>query len=132
MSRRLKVETATSAKEALRKMAEHRFDAIVSDYQMPEMDGMEFLRRVRSRDKFIPFILFTGRGREELVIEACNAGVSGYLQKGGNPTPMFVELEHLIEQAVERRIAGKELITLNIHTKFAPTLPATFIPQRVK
>jgi PAS domain S-box-containing protein len=119
MSGRLRVETATSAREALRKMADHRFDAIVSDYQMPEMDGLEFLRRVRSRDKFIPFILFTGHGREEVVIEACNAGASGYLQKGGSPTPMFVELEHRIEQAVDKHIAEKDLLTANVQAKLA-------------
>ena len=132
MSGRLKVETAISAKEALKKMAERRFDAIVSDYQMPEMDGMEFLRCIRSRDKFIPFILFTGHGREEVIVDACNAGASGYLQKGCSPTPMFVELEHLIEQAVEKHLARKEAITLNVHSKLTRSLPATSIPQQGK
>ncbi len=131
MSGRLKVETAISAKEALRKIAGRRFDVIVSDYQMPGMDGLEFLRCVRSRDESIPFILFTGRGREELVMEACNAGASGYVQKGYSPTPMFVELERIIEQAVEKRIAAKE-ITLDFHAKFAPSLPAKPIFQHVK
>jgi CheY-like chemotaxis protein len=132
MSGRLKVETATSAREALRKMAGRRFDAIVSDYQMPGMDGLEFLRRVRSRDEFIPFVLFTGRGREEVAIEACNAGASGYLQKGVSPTPMFVELEYIIEQAVEKHIAGKELMALNAHAKLASPLLATSSHQRVR
>jgi DNA-binding NarL/FixJ family response regulator len=122
MSGKLKVETALSAKEAITKMAERCFDAIVSDYQMPEMDGLEFLRCVRSRDKFIPFILFTGHGREEVVIDACNAGVSGYLQKGGSPTPMFVELEHRIEQAVEKQTVEKELLIKNVQANLAMDL----------
>ncbi len=131
MSGRLKVETAISAKEALKKMAERRFDAIVSDYQMPGMDGLEFLRRVRSRDESIPFILFTGRGREELVMEACNAGASGYVKKGYSPAPMFVELERIIEQAVEKSVTRNK-ITLDFHAKFAPPLPEMSIPQQGK
>jgi PAS domain S-box-containing protein len=117
MSGKLIVETASSATEGLQKMAKHRFDVIVSDYQMPEMDGLEFLRRVRSKDRYIPFILFTGHGREEVVIEACHAGVSCYLQKGGEPVPMFVELEHRIEQAIEKQRAENDLLTKNIQAE---------------
>ena len=103
MSGNLNVEIAISATEALRMMADHRFDAIVSDYQMPDMNGLEFLRSVRVQDEKIPFILFTGRGREEIVIEACNAGVSAYLQKGEDTGPMFTELENWIEKEVGRQ-----------------------------
>jgi PAS domain S-box-containing protein len=122
MSGKLKVETASSAKDALTKMADRRFDVIVSDYQMPEMDGLEFLKHVRLRDKFIPFILFTGHGREEVVIDACHAGVSCYLQKGGSPLPMFVELEHRIEQAVKKQMAEIDLQTKNIEANLAMDL----------
>jgi len=49
------------------------FDAIVSDFQMPEMNGITLLREIRSTSD-IPFILFTGKGREEVVIDAINNG----------------------------------------------------------
>jgi len=103
------VETASSAAGALDLLKTRRFDAIISDYQMPEMDGIGFLKAVRGEHGDIPFILFTGRGREEIVIEAINNGADFYLQKGGDPRSQFAELIHKIRQAVVRRRAQDEL-----------------------
>ncbi|HEX3002344.1 MAG TPA: response regulator, partial [Methanoregula sp.] len=94
------VTTAVSGNEGLDELAVHPFDAIVSDYQMPEMNGIQFLKAVRKSYGSIPFILFTGRGREEVVIEAINNGADFYLQKGGDPKAQFAELAHKIRQAV--------------------------------
>jgi PAS domain S-box-containing protein len=104
------VTTSSSAPEAIRKLELVRFDAIVSDYQMPEMDGIEFLKVVRGRGDKTPFIIFTGKGREEVVIEALNAGADFYLQKGGEPKAQFAELAHKIRRAVEHRIDQKALL----------------------
>ena len=106
----LKVETAISASVALTLLSQQWFDAIISDYQMPEMDGIEFLQEVRKQYPNIPFILFTGRGREEVVIQAINNGADFYLQKGGEPKSQFAELEHKIRQAVSRRDAENALV----------------------
>ena len=81
------------------------YDAIISDYEMPEMNGIEFLKTIRTSEKTIPFILFTGRGREEVVIQALNEGADFYLQKGGEPVSQFTELAHKIRQAVQQRRA---------------------------
>lgn len=105
----LKVGIETSAQDALNSPHITAFDAIVSDYQMPDMNGIEFLKEVRSRYGDIPFILFTGRGREEVVIEAINNGADFYLQKGGAPTAQFAELAHKIKNAIERRRAMRDL-----------------------
>jgi PAS domain S-box-containing protein len=99
------VWTVTSAGEALASPDILSFDAIISDYQMPGMDGLAFLKKIRERTKDVPFILFTGRGREEVVIEAINSGADFYLQKGGQPAAQFVELAHKIRIAIERRRA---------------------------
>ncbi|HSV42347.1 MAG TPA: PAS domain S-box protein, partial [Methanomassiliicoccales archaeon] len=77
-------------------------DVVVSDYMMPGMDGLAFLKELRSVGNDIPFILFTGKGREEVVIQALNEGADFYLQKGGEPRPQFAELAHKIRHAVER------------------------------
>jgi PAS domain S-box-containing protein len=103
------VTTALSASDASRLLEQEKFDAIVSDYQMPEMNGIEFLVEVRTRFGLLPFILFTGRGREEVVIQAINRGADFYLQKGGEPEEEFVELSHKIKQAALRKMADDAL-----------------------
>jgi PAS domain S-box-containing protein len=104
-----RVETAGSAPDAIKKLQDTAYDAIVSDYQMPGMDGIAFLKEVRSRFGDIPFILFTGKGREEIVIEAIDNGADFYIQKGGDTRSQFAELAHKILKAVERRKAIAEL-----------------------
>ncbi|MDD1695958.1 MAG: response regulator, partial [Methanoregula sp.] len=101
--------TVTSATAALQLMKDQVFDAVISDYQMPVMDGIEFLKQVRKDFKDIPFILFTGRGREEVVIEAINNGADFYLQKGGAPRAQFSELSHKIRQAIRTKQVEEEL-----------------------
>ena len=102
------VDIAISARQGIEQMGNKTYDAIVSDYQMPGMDGIEFLKNIRATST-IPFILFTGKGREEVVIEAINSGADFYLQKGGDPKSQFVELKHKILQAVNRRRTEDEL-----------------------
>jgi PAS domain S-box-containing protein len=103
------VRTVSSGKEALDLLGHTDFDAIISDYQMPEMDGIELLKTVRKTFGNIPFILFTGRGREEIVIEAIDNGVDSYLQKGGDPRAQFAELAHRVHEAIGRRKAETAL-----------------------
>lgn len=105
----LHVEVTPSATHALDLITSKKFDAVVSDYLMLEMDGIALLKEVRSRSPELPFIIFTGKGREEVVIEAINNGADFYLQKGGDPKSQFVELEHKIKQAVRRRRAETAL-----------------------
>ena len=107
------VSTVTSAVSALDVLDRDDYDAIVSDYQMPQMDGIEFLKRVRAAGDSIPFILFTGRGREEVVIEALNEGADFYLQKGGDPRSQFAELAHKVHIAVENHRAAEKIRVLN-------------------
>jgi len=103
------VDLTASAPAALTLLGTHNYDAIISDYQMPGMDGIGFLNTVRTSGNTIPFILFTGRGREEIVIQALNEGADFYLQKGGEPVSQFTELAHKIRQAVGRRNAEAAL-----------------------
>jgi PAS domain S-box-containing protein len=101
------VDTLISARQALEQIKTERYDAIISDYQMPEMDGIAFLKQLKASGNTTPFILFTGRGREEVVIQAINSGVDFYLQKGGEPGAQFAELAHKIKTAVSRQKTEK-------------------------
>ena len=103
------VDTLTSAREALEQLNTERYDAIISDYQMPEMDGITFLKQLKASGNATPFIIFTGRGREEVVIEALNEGADFYIQKGGEPKAQFVELANKIRYAVSRRRSEEKL-----------------------
>jgi len=76
---------------------------------MPEMDGLAFLREVRKTHPAIPFIIFTGRGREEVVIEAYNGGADAYIQKGGEAKSQYAELQHKIRGTVRQRRAEAAL-----------------------
>ena len=102
------VDTAYSVKEARSALTNKRYNVIVSDYQMADEDGIQFLKSLRLKGDNTPFILFTGKGREEVVIEALNNGADAYLQKGGMPRPMYAELEHRIRAAAAKRLADDE------------------------
>ena len=105
----IQVDNVSSVAKARAALMSSRYDAIVSDYQMPVEDGIQFLKSLRASGDLIPFILFTGKGREEVVIEALNNGADSYLQKGGLPAPMYVELEHRVKTVVRKRQADKEV-----------------------
>jgi len=102
-TREFSVDTAESAAVALSKLKTTNYDAVVSDYQMPVMDGIEFLKVLRKEYPKLPFIIFTGKGREEVVIQAFESGADFYLQKGGAPKPQFAELARKITAIVEQR-----------------------------
>lgn len=105
----ISVDTALSAGEAIRLLGARNYDAIVSDYQMPDMDGIELLKFLRASGNGIPFIIFTGRSREQVVIEALNNGADFYLQKGDEPKTQFIELENMVIQATARKRAENSL-----------------------
>lgn len=108
-----KVVISNSAADALLMLKKEQYDVVVSDYLMPDMDGITFLKAVRSVNTTIPFIVFTGKGREEVVIEALNYGADFYLQKGGDPAAQFTELQSKIKMGVEQRRTQAELYEKN-------------------
>ena len=104
-----KVTGVRSPRDAFEQLRHGSFDLVISDYLMPGANGIDFLKAVKTEFPAIPFIIFTGRGREDVVIEAINNGAEGYLQKGGEPDAQFIELEHMMRTAIERRSTEKSL-----------------------
>ncbi|MFP3984660.1 MAG: PAS domain S-box protein [Candidatus Bathyarchaeia archaeon] len=103
IQRRFEVDIVLSVEEAVEMMEKKAYDAIVCDYRMPGKDGLEFLKQLRERGDNIPFIMFTGKGREEIALKALNYGADQYLSKSGDPEMVYCELAHAVCKAVERK-----------------------------
>ncbi|MFW9848885.1 MAG: PAS domain S-box protein [Candidatus Thorarchaeota archaeon] len=100
------IDTAISAEEGLNVFHSEPFDVIVCDYEMPTgMNGLELLELLRSKNFEIPYIIFTGRGREEVAISALNLGADFYITKGIDPKSLYAELAHTIRTVVSHRRA---------------------------
>lgn len=78
---RLDVRTVLTPDDGWEILADVDIDCIVSDYEMPGQDGIEFLKAVREEYPDLPFILYTGKGSEDVASDAISAGVTDYLQK---------------------------------------------------
>ena len=103
------VDTAGSAEEALNKLKEKEYDAVVSDYQMPGKDGLEFLEMLRKNGNTIPFVMFTGKGREEVAVRAWSLGADHYVNKTGDPETVYCELAHCLRSTVEKHFAEAQI-----------------------
>ncbi|SNZ16896.1 PAS domain S-box-containing protein [Natronoarchaeum philippinense] len=98
---RFDVVTETSAEAGMEVLDRRDIDCIVSDHDMPGMNGIEFLEAIREENPDLPFILFTGKGSEAVASKAVSAGVTDYLQKETG-TDHYTLLANRIENAVER------------------------------
>ena len=103
------VTVQQSPLEALAILNDRHFDIIISDYMMPDMNGLELFKRLRISGNVTPFILFTGKGREEVVIEAMRHGVDFYIKKGGDAKSQFAELINAVRQCTARKEAEEAL-----------------------
>jgi len=104
-----KLFQAMSANDGLAIIEKEQLDAIVCDFQMPVKDGLELLQELRNSGNQIPFIIFTGRGREEIAIEALNLGANYYVKKGGDAESQYVELIHIIRNVTSHHKAKHRL-----------------------
>ncbi|MFW9916257.1 MAG: response regulator [Candidatus Thorarchaeota archaeon] len=98
-----RVTTVRSAQKAFERLATHEFDAVVVDYQMPKINGLQMLEKLRKDGNQIPIIIFTGRGREEVAMQALNLGADFYVKKGDDAASAYGELAHKIRQVVDFR-----------------------------
>jgi len=118
------IDSACCVYDAFKKLSTEHYDVVVSDYEMPQKDGLQFLIELRKQNNRIPFILFTGKGREELAIKALNLGADGYHNKQGSPETVYGELAHAIVQLVNQNRLKTELANGEVRFKqFFSNLP---------
>ncbi|WP_435064066.1 PAS domain S-box protein [Halobaculum sp. EA56] len=99
--------TLTSPEDALRELRDAEYDCVVSDFDMPGTDGLELLEGIRGEGIETPFVLFTGKGSEEIASRAISAGVDEYLQKGGPEE--YPVLANKVENLVEKHRAETQV-----------------------
>jgi PAS domain S-box-containing protein len=102
------VDQCLSADEALTRLDGEKCDVIVSEYHMHGKDGLQFLRELRERGNRVPFIMFTGDERIEVVIEALNLGAKHYINKMGEAKAVYTELAHAIEELADVKKAEEK------------------------
>jgi DNA-binding NtrC family response regulator len=101
-----KLATYTSPIKALEVIEENRFDLVISDYLMPEMDGITFLAKVKEKRPLIPRILLTGYADKENAIKAINnVGLYQYIEKPWDNE----DLRLIIRNGLEKTVLLKEL-----------------------
>jgi PAS domain S-box-containing protein len=110
MENNFEIDNAKSVDEAFKKMARQMYDAVVSDFEMPQKNGLDFLKELREQNNQIPFILFTGKGREDVAIKALNLGADRYINKQGNPETVYGELSDAIIKTIEHKHSKKMLV----------------------
>jgi PAS domain S-box-containing protein len=101
------VEGFTEPEAALSRIGDGGVDCVVSDYEMPGLDGFDLLERVREFDPDLPFIVYTGNGDEALAEDAISLGATDYVRKERG-SAQFALLGRRIEGAVARYRAEQE------------------------
>jgi DNA-binding response OmpR family regulator len=79
------IDNACCVDEAVKKLSTGQYDIVISDYEMPMKNGLEFLKELREQKNDVPFIIFTGKGREDVAVKALNLGADSYINKNGSP-----------------------------------------------
>lgn len=97
------IYSVNSCTEALTIMDQDKFDAVITDYDMPDMNGMELFKKIRTNHPDTPVIFFTGHGSEEVARKAFVAGISDYIIKGLDGFLNKARLVNSIRQAIEKK-----------------------------
>jgi len=94
-------EEAEDGADALGKLREQPFDFVVSDWNMPNMDGLTLLKQIRADDSLarLPVLMITAEAKKENIISAAQAGASGYIVKPFTAATLQEKLQKIFEKA---------------------------------
>lgn len=96
-------EFAKNGREALQWLQQSTPDLVLTDLQMPEVDGLELVRRIKERSPRVPVVLMTAHGSEEVAVEALQAGAASYVPKRNLRRELRETLEVVLDAAQSQR-----------------------------
>ncbi|SEH87303.1 response regulator [Pseudomonas fuscovaginae UPB0736] len=96
----VRIEDAVNGRKAQAILAREAFDLVLCDWEMPEMSGLELLTWCRAQDalKAMPFVMVTSRGDKENVVQAIQAGVSGYVSKPFTNEQLLTKVKQVLHK----------------------------------
>jgi DNA-binding NarL/FixJ family response regulator len=109
MDTNLEFDCVCCVDEAFKKLSTGQYDVVISDFEMPQKDGIQFLSELRKQNNEIPFILFTWKGREDVAVKALNLGDDSYINKNDSSETVYCELVDAINKTLERKKSRKLL-----------------------
>lgn len=124
-------ETASSGFEALANLEDQRFDIVITDLVLPDLDGMEILRKIKGSYPGTVVVMITGYGSEEKAVEAMKSGADDYFPKPIDPEEMLmkltkaVELQHLKE---ENKLFHQHI---EMELEIARKIQQSLLPQQI-
>lgn len=101
------ITSVKNGKEALEKLNESEYDAVITDIRMPEMDGVELIREIRVRNNYIPIVVLSGIEHINTAVEAMRAGADDFVRK--NTESLGKALLFVLERAIERKNKERRL-----------------------
>ncbi|MEW4487201.1 response regulator [Thalassoglobus sp. JC818] len=126
------VETATDGLDALKKAESFNPTAVVTDLQMPEMNGLQLVQEMKSSHPKIPVIVMTSRGSETIAVEALQSGAASYVPKKQLHRLLIKTVSRILATAEEQRTLGElmrglETISWEFTVNNDPSLLASLV-----
>jgi signal transduction histidine kinase len=113
----IRVETCDSAQEAIERIGEHEYDAIVSDIKMPGMDGLVLLAKIQELSPDTPTLLITGHGEHDLAVQALRGGAYDFIQKPIDRDYLIAALQRAIHTHQLSSQVKAQQLTLELHAR---------------
>ncbi|MBM7555757.1 sigma-54-dependent transcriptional regulator [Halanaerobacter jeridensis] len=108
------VETAVNGEDALNKFKADEFDVVLLDMNLPGLDGMEVLKKIKEEDEEVKVIIITGYGSVETAVETMKVGAIDYLRKPFTPD----EIKGIVKEVIERENAELKEEELNSYEDY--------------
>ncbi len=93
---------ANNGAEALQKLKENKIGLIITDYMMPKMDGLKFVKELKTENYDIPIVMLTARGDTQSKLDVLRLGIDDYLRKPFNSEELIIKIKHILKNHKEK------------------------------